>query len=184
MNEGLANAAGARKPRTWLASAVRRTMRTRTGRRCWGVALYASMLGGGIGMVVELWFHRYPIWRAPEAVAMALALVALMLLSRRAMPVIQNNMFERSCDPSIDERQRQVRDRAYRQAYHVVSVLALLSFVAGWSFWNIAVVDHFQEMVTPRHLMALAFFYFMGVMVLVPSLPAACLAWSEPDDVS
>ena len=160
------------------------SMRTRAGRRRWVVALYTFLLGGAIGLVVEFWFHGSPIWIVSGAVAMALAFVALMLLSRRAMPVIQNNMFERSDDPLIDERQREVRDRAYRQAYHVVSVLALLSFVALSGFWSIVVADHFQEMVTPRHLMALAFFYVLCVMVLVPSLPSACLAWSEPDDVS
>jgi hypothetical protein len=32
-------------------------------------------------------------------------------------------------------------------------------------------MDRFRELVTPRHLMAMAFFYAMGVLVLLPCLP-------------
>lgn len=127
-------------------------MRTRAGRRRWVVGLYTLMLGGAVELTVEFWFHGNPIRIVPGAVAMALALPMWFLLARRAMPAIRNNMRERSDDPLIDERQREVRDRAYRQAYHVVSVLALLSFVAGWLFWVWVVMDHFQEM--RRHAMS------------------------------
>jgi FtsH-binding integral membrane protein len=156
-------------------------MRTRAGRRRWVVGLYTSMLGGASGLAVEFWFHGRSIWLLPGTVAMLLALMLWFMLARRAMPAVQGSIFD---DPLIDERQRVVRDRAYRQAYHVVSVLAPLSWLIFLLFWALVDGDHFKELVTPRHVMALAFFYTTGVMVLIPSLPSACLAWSEPDDVS
>ncbi|HEY1207406.1 MAG: hypothetical protein ABSH46_14535 [Bryobacteraceae bacterium] len=164
-----------------LTSAVRSTLSTRAGRRCWVVALYAFLLGGVTGLAVEFWFHGSPLWLFPGAVAMSLALVLWFLLACRAVPTIQSNMFEKSDNPLIDERQKGVRDRAYRQAYHVVSVLAFLSLLAG--FRILVVMDHFRELMTPRHFLALSFLYATGVMVLMPSLPSACLAWIEPDDV-
>jgi uncharacterized membrane protein len=145
------------------------------------VALYTLMLGGAIGLAVEFWFHGRPIWLAPGAVAMSLAFVLWIMLARWAMPVVQGNVFD---DPLTDERQKQVLDRAYRQAYHVISVLAALSLLIFFLFWAWVDGDHFKELVTPRHVMALVFLYATGVIALIPSLPSACLAWSEPDDVS
>ena len=159
------------------------SMRTRAGRRRWVVAMYTLMLGGAIGLAVEFWFHGRSIWLLPGTVAMALGVALWILLSFRAAPAIQTTMLERDDIRPIDERQKQVRDHAYRQAYKVVSVLAFLSWVAGGLFWVWVVMDHFQEVATPRHVMALAFLYATGVTVVIPSLPSACLAWSEADDV-
>jgi hypothetical protein len=167
-----------------LANMARSTLRTRAGRRRWVVALYALMLGGAIGLAVEFWFHGCSIWLAPGTVAMLLGLALWTLLAFRAAPAIRNAKLEWDDILPIDERQKQVRDRAYRRAYRVVFKLAYLSWVVFLLFWVLVVMDHFREMVTPRHVMALGFLYMTGVCALIPSLPFACLAWSEPDDVS
>jgi hypothetical protein len=74
----------------------------------------------------------------------------------------------------LDERQRQLRDRAWILSYQVLStvvilvviVLGLLVFVAG------------REIVIDA---ALVNALVLCVAVLLPVLPAASLAWLEPD---
>ncbi len=79
-------------------------------------------------------------------------------------------------DKRLDERQRMVRDRAYRLAYQVVAtVLLLLIFYAmvaidGGDLWFPRTLNQFSAI-------------FWGAMLLTTSLPTAMIAWTEPDEV-
>jgi hypothetical protein len=75
-------------------------------------------------------------------------------------------------DACIDERQRQVRDQAYRPAYIALATIALLTVVyLGFatkfnfplpvSFWLDSMLN--------------------GVTFIIASLPTAIVAWGEPD---
>lgn len=79
-------------------------------------------------------------------------------------------------DKRLDERQRMVRDRAYRFAYHALAavflVAALYAYIAldSGSLW-------FPR--TSNQLNA----FFWGAMLLATTLPTAVIAWTEPDDL-
>lgn len=76
--------------------------------------------------------------------------------------------------PNLDERERQLRDRAWIRSYQVLSavviataiVLGIMVFVFG----RTVVVDA-----------PLVNALVLSVTVLLPVLPAAALAWIEPD---
>ena len=76
-------------------------------------------------------------------------------------------------DGAIDERQRAVRDRAYRSSYLVLSGLLIAAFGYG-----IVAVD--WGLPRPRTHGALGLVVWT-VVVLVTLLPTTVLAWSEPD---
>lgn len=79
-------------------------------------------------------------------------------------------------DKRLDERQRMVRDRAYRFAYQALAavflVAALYAYIAldSGSLW-------FPR--TSNQLNA----FFWGAMLLATTLPTAVIAWTEPDDL-
>lgn len=74
----------------------------------------------------------------------------------------------------LDERQRQLRDRAWVMSYQVLSVVV----VAGLSLIGILVLGLGQTLTVDPPL-ANALVLCMGT--LIPLLPVASLAWVEPD---
>lgn len=104
---------------------------------------------------------------AVPALATMLCYVALYAYTR--------SIADRS-DRQLDERERMVRDRAYRLAYQVVAtVLLLLIFYAmvaidGGDLWFPRTLNQFSAI-------------FWGAMLLTTSLPTAMIAWTEPDEV-
>ena len=74
----------------------------------------------------------------------------------------------------LDERERQLRDRAWILSYQVLSVVVVL-LVAGLAI----PVLGFGQPVTIDATIATAAALCLGV--LLPLLPAAALAWLEPD---
>jgi len=76
----------------------------------------------------------------------------------------------------LDERQRQLRDRAWILAYQVLAVVVVLLGMAV-----VIPVLGFGGAITIDASIATAVALCLGV--LLPLLPAACLAWLEPDPV-
>src|SRR5262249_21263665 len=75
-------------------------------------------------------------------------------------------------DRHLDERQRVVRDRAYRNAYYgITALLLILSVVVMYAAGN----D--ESWSALRQLAA----FFPWAAFVVGSLPTAIVAWSEPD---
>ena len=74
----------------------------------------------------------------------------------------------------LDERERQLRDRAWILSYQVLSVVA----IAGVAFVALQALL-FDRPVTIDAGLANAL--VLCVAVLLPVLPAAALAWIEPD---
>lgn len=74
----------------------------------------------------------------------------------------------------LDERQRQLRDRAWVMSYQILSTVV----VAGLAFGGILVLGLGRELTIDASL-ANAVVLCMGI--LIPLLPVAALAWVEPD---
>ena len=74
----------------------------------------------------------------------------------------------------LDERQRQLRDRAWTASYAILSAFVFAAIVVG----SVVVLGFDRSITIDGRLMS-------GVAtcfgVLVPVLPAAALAWLEPD---
>lgn len=79
-------------------------------------------------------------------------------------------------DAALDERERSVRDRVYRQSYALVATAFLLTAVYG-------AIGHATGLLwlprTWNELQAVMW----GVILLTVTLPPAIVAWSEPDPV-
>ena len=76
--------------------------------------------------------------------------------------------------PRLDERERQLRDRAWILSYEVLALVVVLLGVAV-----VVPVLGFGAPITIDASIAGAIALCLGV--LLPLLPAACLAWLEPD---
>ena len=74
----------------------------------------------------------------------------------------------------LDERQRQLRDRAWVMSYQILSTVV----VAGLAFVGILVLGLGRELTIDASL-ANALVLCMGT--LIPLLPVSALAWVEPD---
>lgn len=79
-------------------------------------------------------------------------------------------------DKRLDERQRLIRDRAYRSAYQVLAAVFLMS-----ALYSYIALDS-GSLWFPRTANQLNAF-FWGAMLLAMTLPTAIIAWTEPDDV-
>ena len=75
---------------------------------------------------------------------------------------------------SLDERERQLRDRAWILSYQVLSVVVDMAVATA----TIAVLILGREVVLDAALVTAA---ALCVGVLLPVLPTAALAWIEPD---
>lgn len=154
-------------------SAPRRTLLptepARVPRR-WRRRIVAGLYGGFAGMAaLSLWPGAASPSAARSAAAGVLALVAagcLLALVTTTRPLAQH------FSARVDEREQADRDRAYRNAYLVLGALALgvavWTFVGGWDAW--APRTQWQRNVL-----------FWAVLLVVPSLPISCMAWTEPD---
>ena len=76
-------------------------------------------------------------------------------------------------DPELDERQLRVRDRAYLQSYRVLAGATVVATVYGALAWD----NGLWLPGTWNQVQALVW----GVLLLTMTLPAAVIAWTEPD---
>jgi hypothetical protein len=102
---------------------------------------------------------------------------SFMALSQIALPYASESVGVKL--PELDERQLQVRDRAFYRAYQVLSSVAGLWIVyetiartstRPW-FWVPVSFDEYQALV-------------WGYLLLAMTLPSAVIAWTEPDPVT
>ena len=77
-------------------------------------------------------------------------------------------------DGRLDERERQLRDRAWILSYQVLSAVVIAAVVIA----GITVFGFGQPLIIDASLVNAA---VLSVGVLLPILPAAALAWIEPD---
>ena len=81
-------------------------------------------------------------------------------------------------DHNIDERQRTVRDSAYRLAYQIVtigllSVLLYAQLASGFQWW--------LPLPSEEMLPSTIGMVFTLVLILTVTLPTSIVAWNEPD---
>ena len=74
----------------------------------------------------------------------------------------------------LDERQQQLRDRAWVMSYQVLAIVV----VAGVAYLGILVLGFGKELTIDA---SLANAIVLSVATLIPVLPVAALAWVEPD---
>lgn len=81
----------------------------------------------------------------------------------------------------LDERQRQLRDRAAYLSYRIVSVAVVVPVVMLWVAWLVSPFDSWGPItLDPTSLIALATCVSVLCMCL-NMLPTAVVAWIEPD---
>ncbi len=139
---------------------------TRARRRALVAAMYLS--AAAIGVLERLEGAGGGWTETARPVATLAFIVAIVLLGHLTYHSKTNP------DTLLDERGRSVRDRAYRQAHHAVSVLAtagllylVLAVRLGWA-WVPG---------TTGEWLGVAF----AATFLTASLPIAIIAWTEPD---
>jgi hypothetical protein len=125
---------------------------------------------GAYGVAVALWVAAGGL----RPLSMAVLIVALLLLSLGALIVLfQRTRYWKwgnSPDADLDEFQIASRNAAYKTAYIIVAALTLLiMFIGriGSDTTDIAISESARE------------FTFWGWFMLVLTLPAALLAWTE-----
>jgi hypothetical protein len=124
-------------------------------------AVMAAMYAGATAV------PRWPVWLGVIAIALFLA-TALGFVRLVAAPGYAADTLDRQ----LDERQRMVRDHAYRLAYYALTLLfILLSLVVMYAAGNDA---SWQALREPA--LFLPWFTF-----LPGSLPSVVVAWTEPD---
>ncbi len=147
---------------------------TRTRRRAVVVSLYASYAAlvscfagadrSGLGLLALLALLPIGAW----------LIWSYLALSQIALPYAAEGVGVKL--PPLDERQLQVRDRAFYRAYQLLSSVAGLWIVyetiartseRQW-FWLPVGFDQYQAVV-------------WGYLLLAMTLPSAVIAWTEPD---
>ena len=71
-------------------------------------------------------------------------------------------------DELIDERQQQVRDNAYLQAYRILATVIAVIFGAAFGLVNLGFSSEYQSTGL-----------IVGTIFLIPTLPSAVIAWGE-----
>lgn len=140
---------------------------TRLRRRSAVVATYLGYLA-----MVSVWY----LASAYQSVGLFILVSLLGLLMLSGLGVLVTSWVWNAAnapDPNLDERQRRVRDRAYLHSYQAFagSVTAMGFYAAiawdnGW--WLPATWNQVQAVM-------------WGVLLLALTLPAAIVAWTEPD---
>lgn len=133
-------------------------------RRLCVVATYAGFL-----VMTLAWSFIEQPWR--WLVIIPLGLLMLLAFSR----LVQSQKMGTSdgADQELDERQLQVRNVGYLNAYRglgfLVVLFALYYFIAGDTGWWLPTTENERTA------------FFWGTWGLILTLPTAILAWTEPD---
>jgi hypothetical protein len=128
----------------------------------------------GYALILTLFATREALpsgWFAP----LAFILLLVTALSYIGLYTSTRSVADAS-DGQLDERERSVRDSAYRFAYQALSGTFLLS-----AFYTMVAMDG-GSLWFPRTLNE-ASAVFWGVFLLATTLPTAIIAWREPDPV-
>lgn len=143
---------------------------TRHLRRVAVIAIYLGYL-----LMTLLWTPAKALGWGWAVIVSSLGLLAVM--GYAMLMVSQYGIMSSQNKASLDERQEAVRNRAYRLAYGILGALAcfaaLYLYIAAdsGSLWLPTTSNELQAA-------------FWGVLLLTSTLPAAVLAWTEPDPVA
>ena len=149
---------------------AKRIMLNRAVRRGLVVGLYGS--SAAVIVAQALGNARHMGWLSVTAdVLFPLALLSYIILLTTAYGQLANEWKA----AKLDERQREMRNRAYLAAYAVLAALVILvalyvRVAAAGSWWTPHTGEGWNAVLTV-------------VMIVTTSLPAAVLAWLEPDPV-
>lgn len=143
-------------------------MATQRTRRLWVVAAFSGypLLNVGYAGLVATGRLSSSLW-AP---------IAIVLFTSTLAGVVAIYGYARdraSMTGDLDERERHVRDQAWIAAYGVLTTVLVLA-LAALAGLNLAYgpITVGMDVLTP---------VFVGLGLYVPVLPAAMLAWQEPD---
>jgi hypothetical protein len=143
------------------------TILTRRSRRGAVLAAY-----GGYLTMTGIWY----LARRVDSLALWLLVIPLALVLMTGLAVLLTSSVWHAAnepDPHLDERQQRVRDRAYLQSYRLLASLTSLAVLYGGLAWDNA----WWLPSTWNQVQALVW----GVLLLTLTLPAAVVAWTEPD---
>jgi hypothetical protein len=111
----------------------------------------------------------------PPAVAGVVGLVAILLTLFAIRRVYQfRSRLAQAPDAQLDERQLQIRDRAYVESYRIFVTVTIAALMVAGILPGL--LDHpltFDYTV--------ANFFVVGAVILSIALPSAVVAWREPD---
>lgn len=135
---------------------------------CYGSALVAVVLGAikTIGLSASL-----------DVSFSILIMLCLLASGYAAIRLLQPKQLGISDGPDseLDERQLQVRNQAYLNAYRILGAFVVVGLAFASIFWN-------QVRQLPDSITLSAFFWL--IILLAISLPAALLAWLEPSPIT
>jgi hypothetical protein len=156
------------------ASRVRGSRIERLSRRSRRLLAVATMLG------LPAMFGWSAFWQGTSVPTIVWGPVSFLLIGATLVGafVLYRFVRDRADMPGtqLDERERQLRDRAWILAYQVLGAVVIVLGAAV-----VIPVLGFGNPVTIDASVATAVALSLGV--LLPLLPAACLAWLEPDPV-
>jgi hypothetical protein len=150
---------------------------TRRERRIWVSALYLSIAAEDVLIAAIKTPAGTPsLWaRLGGLIGLLFAFLVWNRLESWSIPVISESAFGPTVP--VDERQQAVRDRSYRRAYQAVFLASLVSAVVAYVFQ-----DDLPGFLRRISELKLLFVALLQIVLLLASLPAACLAWTEPDE--
>lgn len=150
-----------REVRAWWAAALGRSIR-----RGLVVFMYASFLAFLVGLYVANGTFTPPL----AGITLAAGVVALVAWVRLLWaPGFVGDL----TDHHLDERQRAIRDRAYRNSYLITVTLVLVGALIAM-YWSGSDDQWSQLRIPGRFLPWFAF--------ILGTLPTAVIAWTAPDE--
>lgn len=150
---------------------------TRRERRIWVSALYLSIAAEDVLIAAIKTPAGTPsLWaRLGGLIGLLFAFLVWNRLESWSIPVIPESAFGPTVP--VDERQQAVRDRSYRRAYQAVLLASLVSAVVAYVFQ-----DDLPGLLRRISELKLLFLAIAQIVILLATLPVACLAWTEPDE--
>lgn len=129
----------------------------------------------GYPVAVVFWAVAYGVFGVPPAVAGVVGLVVILLTVFAIRRVYQfRSRLAQAPDDQLDERQLQIRDRAYVESYRIFAAITIVALVLVG-----IVPDLLDHPLTFDY--TVANFFVMGAVILLIALPSAVVAWREPD---
>jgi hypothetical protein len=153
--------------KSYLPGVPKIYQRSLLDRRVWTIVLYTSTLSWCIAYFAKMQVLPavYGVWLLGSLMLTGLALWRLFW---------RTGLYDagHQQDTALDERQRYVRDRAYRWSYSFVALLLIMQmfYTAVALDKNLWLPDSYEQ----------ANVLFWALFLLVMTLPPCLLAWTEP----
>ena len=128
-----------------------------------------------IPLALAAWLLLGPLFGLMPGLAaiVGLAILAVTMFAMYQLYLFRSKMAQAS-DEMLDERQRQVRDRAYVDSYRVFVLITLFTLI-GLTLGPTL----FDEPITLTY--EVGNWFIVGVVLIALALPSAVVAWHEPD---